>query len=210
MCLYGGSSMAKKKTKIFNLTTLTALMVFNLTSCSKSYTSASSSNSSSSFNADDYDLKNVVFEDAEVLYDGMPHSIVATNVPSTVKVTYTNNVGTEIGTYNAVAHFESIDGKTIYKDKYATLKIVVSGTNSSVNFSKVTMSDITATYDGSTYTAKLDDASLIPSGFKAVYSNNAKRNAGTYVARCDMVNIKTGVTHYSIFSNITSIKLKSI
>ena len=113
--------MAKKK-NVFNLSLLTTLMVLSVAGCNQK-TNATDQNNQS-FNADDYVLKDVKFESIEVDYDGYPHSILATNVPSGITVTYENNVATEIGKYNAVAHFRSTDGRTIYKDKYATLTIL--------------------------------------------------------------------------------------
>lgn len=49
------------------------------------------------------DFKNITFEDLTVTYDGEEHEIVCKNVPSFATVNYTNNKGTEPGTYNATA-----------------------------------------------------------------------------------------------------------
>lgn len=190
-----------KKTKIFNLTALTTLMVFSLAGCSKVQPS-DNTNNSSSFNSDDYDLKEVIFESKTVSYDGQPHTIFATNVPDGIKVDYFNNTGTDVGTYNAIARFTSKDGRIIYKEKYATLTVTDDGKNSEVDFSKLSMDNVTAKYDGSRHSVKLKDASLIPYGFVARYSNNDQINAGKYVARCDIVNRKTNAIHYSLYSNI--------
>lgn len=190
-----------KKTKIFNLTALTTLMVFSLAGCSKVQPS-DNTNNSSSFNGDDFDLKDVIFESKTISYDGQPHTIFATNVPEGVKVEYLNNTGTDVGTYNAIAHFTSKDGRIIYKDKYATLTITDDGKNSTLDFSNLTMDNVSAKYDGTKHTARLKDASLIPAGFVARYSNNEQINAGKYVAKCEIVNRKTNAVHYSIYSNI--------
>jgi hypothetical protein len=52
---------------------------------------------------EDKDLGNFTFANDEVTYDGTEHSITATNIPTYVDVTYTNNTGVNAGTYNATA-----------------------------------------------------------------------------------------------------------
>lgn len=196
--------MSRKKNRIFHLTALTTMFVMTLSSCAKSLdTSNSSSQENGSFDDSKYELKDVIFEDLEVSYDGRLHSVLAQNVPSDIVVTYENNTGRETGTYNAIAHFRSKDGRIHYKSKQAKLIILSDGNKSDVNFAKVRMNDLEADYDGLKHTAKLANPEDIPTGFHAVYSNNTKINAGKYVARCDLVNDATGAIHFSIFSNIT-------
>ncbi len=195
--------MSRKKTKIFKLTALSTMLVLTLASCSKAADPSSSNNSTnSSFDDDKYDLKDVIFEDYTVSYDGRQHSILAKNVPSDVIVTYTNNTGIAAGTYPAIAHFRSKDGKIFYKDKYATMTIISDGNKSDINFSKLVMNNLEVDYDGTQHVVKLENPEDIPSGFQATYSNNQKVNAGTYTARCDIINIQTGAVHHSIYSKI--------
>ena len=69
----------------------------------------------------DKDLDGVKFESKTVTYNGEEQSIVATNVPEGVTVTYDGNTGTNAGTYNATATFEGEGYKT--KTLSATLTI---------------------------------------------------------------------------------------
>ena len=197
--------MAKKK-NVFNLSLLTTLMVLSVAGCNQK-TNATDQNSQS-FNADDYVLKDVKFESIEVDYDGYPHSILATNVPSGITVTYENNVATEIGKYNAVAHFRSTDGRTIYKDKYATLTILDRTSENSEIFSKLVMEDVTAKYDGQKHTAKLKNPEIVPSGYSIRYVNNSQINyVKNAVAKCEIVNVITGKVHFTVYSFITIEKI---
>lgn len=66
-------------------------------------------------------LNLIVFASQTVKYDGKSHSLVATNLPDGVTVTYQGNEQTEVGEYEVTANFfyngEAIGSKT------ATLKI---------------------------------------------------------------------------------------
>lgn len=54
----------------------------------------------------DYDMSGVVFDDLTVEYDGLPHSISATNLPKGVTASYENNDQTDMGEYVVTAHFK--------------------------------------------------------------------------------------------------------
>ena len=54
----------------------------------------------------DYDMSGVVFDDLTVEYDGLPHSILATNLPQGVTASYENNDQTDMGEYIVTAHFK--------------------------------------------------------------------------------------------------------
>ncbi|MCH5143429.1 MAG: leucine-rich repeat protein [Clostridiales bacterium] len=72
----------------------------------------------------DYDMSGVVFDDLTVEYDGQPHSILATNLPEGVSVSYDNNDQTEIGTYTVTAHFNGDEERhNPIPDKTATLTV---------------------------------------------------------------------------------------
>lgn len=49
------------------------------------------------------DITGVDFESAHFIYDGMSHSIAATDIPTGATVTYTNNMQTQAGTYEVTA-----------------------------------------------------------------------------------------------------------
>ncbi len=75
-------------------------------------------------NKGNYDMGKVVFNDLEITYDGEEHSIIATNLPDGVTVSYEDNVGTNAGTYNAIAKFTgNLDYYNPIDNKTATLTI---------------------------------------------------------------------------------------
>lgn len=84
-----------------------------------------------------YDMSNVKFEGATVIYDGKSHSIIATGLPTGVNVTYKDNNKTNVGAYTVIAVFtgDYTNYNTI-SDMTATLKI------NSKNISSVSISSI--------------------------------------------------------------------
>ena len=71
-----------------------------------------------------YDMSGVVFEDLECSYNGQQHSIIATNLPDGVTVTYDNNGQVFPGKYTITAHFTGDSNNyEIIPDKEATLTI---------------------------------------------------------------------------------------
>ena len=118
----------------------------------------------------EYDTSDIKFEDSTVAYDGETKSITATGVPSGVSVVYDiyNDDGSarinnavNAGTYKVVAKFTSGDNnhKQI-EDMEATLTIE----KAEYDMSNVTLADVTKTYDGQSYDAKLATGSQLPEG----------------------------------------------
>lgn len=96
----------------------------HFTGDSVNYNSIPDKTAALTINKATYDMSNVIFEDLTVEYDGQTHSIMATNLPTGVTATYTNNNQIEIGKYTVTAHFTG-DG-TNYNhipDKTAVLTI---------------------------------------------------------------------------------------
>lgn len=62
---------------------------------------------------------NVTFDNRTVTYNGNSYSITVDNIPTGINVTYVNNSGTDVGTYNAKAYFTISDE---LKDKYSSVK----------------------------------------------------------------------------------------
>lgn len=194
--------MAKKK-RAYNLALFASLLTFTLSGCDTQQ--ATNANVTTT---QDIDLTGVEFSDVSVSYDGYPHSIYATNVPSDVSVTYENNGAVNVGTYKIIAKFSKRTSGTAsnvkYRDKIqiATLSILTAATDISdslkAKLDKLTMQDLAATYDGSTYAATLDDPSLVPAGFIAVYSNNTHTAAGEYAVTCNIINQETMVVYKTL------------
>ena len=57
----------------------------------------------------DYETSTIKFENMAFPFDGKPHSIAVSGVPAGVKVTYTNNGKTDVGTYQVIASFTGDD-----------------------------------------------------------------------------------------------------
>ena len=123
----------------------------------------------------DYDLSSVVFENKEIVYDGEPKSITATNIPDGIEATYDiynedrtirMNNAINAGKYLIVARFSSSDENyNSIPDKEALLTI----TKATYDMSKVSLDDYTKEYDGEDYQAKLSSESVLPSGVTVSY-----------------------------------------
>lgn len=196
-----------KKNKLFKLTVLSSLFAFSLTGCN-------TSSSANIITTENIDLTGVEFDNVSetVTYDGLPHSIFAKNVPEGVTVTYENNGAIEIGTHKIIAHFSkktsgySSNVRYLETTQIATLNIVKDATNVSETLSeklkKITMDDMDVTYNGSPFTLLLTDPTLIPAGFKALYSNNVHTSAGTYSVTCKIVNAETMVSYRTLYAKM--------
>ena len=131
----------------------------------------------------DYDLSDVVFLDKEVIYDGEPKSIAATNVPENIEVTYDiynenktirMNNAINAGTYLVVARFSSTDENyNAIPDKEALLTI----SKATYDMSKVYLNNYTKEYDGDSYEAKLSNDSVLPTGVNVSYKYYNEENA---------------------------------
>ncbi len=70
-----------------------------------------------------FTLTGVTFNDKTVTYNGAEQTITVTgSLPEGVKVTYTNNKGTDAGTYNAIATF-TIDETSELYTQYGSIKV---------------------------------------------------------------------------------------
>ena len=147
------------------------------------------------------DAADIVFDDTTLIYNGEMRTIEATNVPEGVSVSYDTyeydrgiriNKVVNAGKYRIVAHFT--DASPNYKkipDKEAILTI----NKAYYDLSKITLSDVTRVFDGSTYEAKIDNEGDLPMGVNPRYSYldengnkvNSNAAAGTYTIVCDFV-----------------------
>ena len=138
-----------------------------------------------------YDLSGVTFEDKTVTYDGKEHEIVIKGeLPEGVTVEYTNNKGTEAGTYEATATFKGNENYNEIASMNATLTI---------NKKDITEEDIAGyifdgkevTYNASEYSLEL--TGLDTSKFSVSYEGNNQINAGEYTIKA----IITGIGNYT-------------
>ncbi len=97
-----------------------------------------------------YDMSGVTFPDMTYTYDGTAHTIKIEieeggSLPDGVTVSYTGNTGTEVGTYNATAHFNGdYDNYETIDDMTATMTIA----DASFGNLTISASGYTGTYDG--------------------------------------------------------------
>ena len=99
-------------------------------------------------NKANYDTSKIKFENMSVPFDGKSHSIAAYGLPAGVKVTYTNNGKTDVGSYQVTANFSG-DSKNYnpISNKIATLVI------NAKNISSTAVSGISdKTYTGKSIT----------------------------------------------------------
>lgn len=118
-------------------------------------------------------ITGVTFADKTVTYNGSEHEITVTGtLPEGVSVSYTNNTGTNAGTYNATAVLsgEGYNPLTLT----ATLKI------EKAEITGVTFSNNTVTYDGNEH--EITVSGTLPTGVSVSYTNNKGTNANTYNA----------------------------
>ena len=135
-------------------------------------------------------LLNVKYNDKTVTYDGKEHEVVITGtLPAGVTVSYKNNKGTNVGTYNGVATFTGSGNSTGTASLEATLTITEK-TLSEEDITGFTFNGSTVTYNGEVHSLAVAG---LPTGFEVTYENNNKKNVGTYT----VVATITGTDNYS-------------
>lgn len=116
------------------------------------------------------DLTGIEFEGAHYTYDGMSHSILATDLPAGATVSYTNNNQTLAGTYEVTAVITLPN----YNDLQLTATLVIDKATTIITADEVQ----TYTYDG---TPKNTVASLNnPEGMLTYTPQQGYTDAGTY------------------------------
>ena len=131
-----------------------------------------------------YDTSVVVFEDLTTTYDGTAKSIYATNVPSGVIVTYTNNGKINADSYTVTASF-SVADTTNYEVSVESMTATLLIEKATIDMSGVTFASATYTYDGNIKSVAVDN---LPTQITGVnYTNNNQTNAGTYTVTASFV-----------------------
>ena len=124
------------------------------------------------------------------MYDGEEHEIlISGTLPAGVTVSYKNNKGTNVGTYNGVATFTGSGNYTGTASLEATLTITEK-TLSEEDITGFTFNGSTVTYNGEVHSLAVAG---LPTGFEVTYENNNKKNVGTYT----VVATITGTDNYS-------------
>lgn len=117
------------------------------------------------------DISGVTFPSRELTYNGNTHTLtIEGSLPPDVSVTYENNSATNAGTYLAVA---KIGG-----NNYNELTLTATLTVNKADFSGISLSDKTVTYDGNVHSLAVEGT--LPAGATVSYSGNGKTDAGVY------------------------------
>lgn len=118
------------------------------------------------------------FESVTVEWNGQQKSITVTGLPEGVTVEYTNNVGTEVGTYDATA--------VLSGEGYQTKTLTATLTITKAQFKGVSLNDKTVTYDGKSKGLVIEGA--LPAGTLISYSYGGQSVASvTEVGEYDVV-----------------------
>ena len=137
-----------------------------------------------------YNLSNIRFLDLTATYDGKPHEIIATGVPSGITVRYKNNGQVNVGRYEIIAEFT---GNNINYNQIQSMKAILQ--INAKDISETLISEITdKTYTGKSLTQSFtitDGNTWLRNGmdYKVEYSDN--KNIGNASV------IVTGIGNYT-------------
>ena len=152
------------------------------------------------------EITGITFGNATYVYDGGEKTLLITGtLPEGVSAVYTNNVGTDAGEYDAKV--------TLSGEGYKTLELSARLKIEKANIEGVSVSDLTATYDGSEKTIEL--SGMLPEGVEMTVEGNSATNAGQYTATFTLSgkNYNTKVLTASLLINkadITNVTLPSL
>ena len=121
------------------------------------------------------DFTGISFDNAEFNYDGQAHSIYVSGAPTFATVSYTNNNKIAVGSYTVTARVEASGYNTLVKS--ATMRI------KGKDITGVTFEGKTFTYDGNAHSL---EATNLPTGVSASYTNNNKKESGTYTVTANL------------------------
>jgi len=119
------------------------------------------------------DIACLIFNDVTYTYDGTPKSAVINgNLPDGIRVDYSNNKQTEVGSYEIIA---TVNGGLNFNSYKLKAKLsIIKATLPTIEFE-----DATFVYDGTP--KSLIIKGKLPNGATVTYTNNAQVNAGNYV-----------------------------
>ncbi|MDE6273578.1 MAG: DUF5050 domain-containing protein [Clostridiales bacterium] len=124
-------------------------------------------------------ITGVTFADKTVTYNGAAQTVeVSGTLPEGVSVSYTDNSGTDAGTYTAKAVLSGEGYETL--NLTATLKI------EKATFTGLTLEDVTVEYDGNAHAVEV--SGTLPEGTSVTYNSNTATAVGTYQVTATVKN----------------------
>lgn len=157
-------------------------------------------NKKGSATANNVDITGITFEDATYTYDGTEKSILVTGeLPEGVVVKYTNNKGTNAGTYNAEA---KLTGKG-----YNALSLSATLNIGKADITGVSIENETSYYhDGEDHLPTI--TGVIPQGVTAKYYFNDVERTGVNALGTYAVKVVLGGTNYNDLELNGTLKIK--
>ena len=119
-------------------------------------------------------LKDVVFENAEIEFDGDAHSIYVENLPDGINVSYEGNNVSDLGVHTVIAKL--YDGEeNLLKELSATITIVLKVTPEELG--EATFDSVEVDYDGKAHSIYVEN---LPEGYVVSYVGNGVTEVGVY------------------------------
>lgn len=140
-----------------------------------------------------YDMSDVIFNDTTVVYDGVSHSIVATNLPAGVTVAYENNEQINVGEYIIVAKFMG-DNTNYEAISNITAKLTIL-TDALIGISFENKNFV---YDGQQKSLYISGD--LAEGITVSYEGNSKATVGVYTVIAKF----TAPAHYGTIPDLTA------
>lgn len=139
------------------------------------------------------DMKNVVFENNEIEYDGKSHTIVVSGLDPMVGVKYTYYLNGEklnndeqainAGVYTIEAHFEGIGDAYGNIEPIDNMSATLTITKKVIDYAKIVFLDKKVTYDGQEHS---HTEITSPYNFTFDFENATHTNAGNYVVTASL------------------------
>lgn len=117
------------------------------------------------------DITGVIFEDAEVVYDGLIHTLEVSNLPSGASVVYdSQNSYINVGKYTVNAY--------VTLDDYKDLSLSATLTINKASVSGISFEDKEVDWNGEKHSIEIDGT--LPKEVSVRYTNNAQSEVGQY------------------------------
>lgn len=144
----------------------------------------------------------ILFESKTYDFDGSEKTLTLSGaaLPTGASVQYTNNKGTDVGTYNATA--------VITCEGYNTLTLTAKLVINKINFSGLALENKTVDYNGSKHTVSL--TGTVPAGAVVTYTGGEDGKNGLTNAGSRTVTVTVTHKNYNTFTDTATLTVKPI